>query len=115
VSGSASLPPDENGDVLRRMLKSGDDLTEARMIDFEHVFSSSTSALSFLTSVLNTSDRFTVSWYDAESCWNVRVSRYMVPTHAAITALESSLHEVAGQYGGRADGWGCCQVGGGDS
>ena len=33
-----TFPADDNGDVLRRMLTTGDDLTKPRDIDFDHVF-----------------------------------------------------------------------------
>jgi hypothetical protein len=35
---SAEFPKDENGDVLRRMYEGGDNLTQARVIDFCYIF-----------------------------------------------------------------------------
>jgi hypothetical protein len=108
------FPNDENGDVLRRMESSGDKLDQARNVDFEHIFGTTESALAFAACALNQTDTVSINWYDAEHSWNVRVSRNMVPTHEAITALEASLHKMAQLYGGKADGWGCIQVGASD-
>ncbi len=35
---SQDIPNDDNGQVLRRLLKEGDDFTRPRNIDFEFVF-----------------------------------------------------------------------------
>lgn len=77
MGAAASFPGDENGDVLRCMLKNSDDLSVARNIDFKHVFASSSFALNFVVAVLNQSDSSTINWYEVESCWKVHVARYM--------------------------------------
>jgi hypothetical protein len=41
------LPDDENGDVLRRMVAKGDDLTRPRNIDFSVLFADEGSAEKF--------------------------------------------------------------------
>jgi Regulator of ribonuclease activity B len=104
------FPDDDNGDVLRRMTADGDDLSEPRNIDFEHVFESKEDALAFIDVVSEKERRVTLSWYEDEQAWNVCVSQFMLPTHAAITSIELSLGQQAERHGGRSDGWGCFQV-----
>lgn len=104
----STFPDDANGDVLRRMLSSGDDLSRARIVDFTIVFPNQTSALSFAqlfklkgyaTDVERTASVATLPW-------DVVVKKSMVPEHHAITAFESELESAAGEFGGRNDGWG---------
>ena len=44
---------------------------------------------------------------DEEGVWEVTVTRVMAPSHAAITALEQELTELADRHRGYPDGWGC--------
>ena len=44
---ASEFPDDENGDVLRRMLRNGDDCTKPRDIDFSVVFPSDSAAVKF--------------------------------------------------------------------
>jgi hypothetical protein len=97
------------------MARDGDNLAAERNIDFEHVFPSVEAALAFTAQVVNRTDTVSINWYQAESRWNVRVTRHMVPTHSGITELEASLDQIARTQGGKADGWGCMQVDASDS
>jgi hypothetical protein len=115
VSSSLTFPDDGNGDVLRAMVQDGDDLSVSRNVDFEHVFPSLEGALAFIGAVANRSDTVQLSWFDEEGCWNVQVTRHMVPTHQGVTELELSLGRIARNHGGSADGWGCVQVDASDS
>ena len=115
MRGRSKFPEDENGDVLRLMESSGDNLDEPRAVDFEHIFAASESALAFAACALNQTDTVSINWYDEEHSWNVRVSRHMVPTHEAISDLEASLHKMAQLYGGNSDGWGSFKVPASDS
>ena len=107
---SRSFPDDENGDVLRRMQDSGDILTEARMVEYQHIFAAKLDAIAFLTEAADEGVKVTIDWYPDENCWNVQVARLMVPTHEDITAMEGRLDRMAKMHGGRADGWGCFEV-----
>ena len=106
---TASLPDDENGDVLRRMQESGDDLSKPRDIDFTVVLPDKAAAQAF-------GDRFHELGYriSAEKSntvpqlpWDIVVTKFMVPSHAGITQFEQELQAVASPLGGRNDGWGC--------
>jgi Regulator of ribonuclease activity B len=110
LSRIVTFPDDENGDVLRNMQRDGDDLSQARNIDFQHIFPSRESALAFAAAAVNDTDIVSISWYEHARCWNVQVTRHMVPDHGAITALEIALQSIAREHGGDSDGWGCFDV-----
>jgi hypothetical protein len=110
VTEGPIFPEDENGDVLRRMVEHGDDLSKARNIEFQHVFPTKSGALAFLGEVSGEGLYVTISWYADERCWNVQVARHMLPGHCEITAMETSLEQAARRHGGNADGWGCLKV-----
>lgn len=103
------FPDDENGDVLRRMQESGDDLSKPRDIDFTVVFPTEEASEIF-------NAHFTAAGYQVKGSnagtvpelpWDVVVIKHMVPTHAAITAFEEELENFAATLKGRNDGWGC--------
>ncbi len=110
MTGVLDFPDDDNGAVLFNMQRSGDDLSQARNVDFEHIFSSKESALSFAAATMNETDKVCISWFQAERCWNVCVTRHMAPEHSAISSLESTLQTLARKHGGDSDGWGCLEV-----
>jgi len=105
----AMIPDDENGDVLRRMLDDGDDLTLARPIDFFHVFAEESDAQDFFAAVSARPELAVEGpdFDDDDGIWEVTATRVMAPEHKAITALEAELTELAAQYRGYPDGWGC--------
>lgn len=104
------FPDDDNGDVLRRMAEHGDDLSVPRNIDFEHIFEGMQDAVGFLGVVAAKDRRITLTWYEEEDAWNVCVSRFMYPTHDAITSFERFLGEEAERHRGKSNGWGCFQA-----
>ena len=112
---AALIPDDENGQVLRRMLEAGDDLDVPRGIEFFHVFAEEADALAFAAAASALPDLAgEAPGVDDEGIWEVCAIRVMAPSHAAITALEGTLAQLAGQHRGYPDGWGCMQAGDGD-
>ena len=108
------IPDDANGDVLRRMLAHGDDLSVPRVFDFEHLFSDQGSARTFAAAAEALGFSTKTHLYDEQpresgtpNQWNVTVNTLMPADHAAITAIESELGALANTMGGYADGWGC--------
>ena len=105
-------PNDTNGDALRRMEDSGDDLSRPRNIDFTVVFPNGDAAEEFanhsraLGYVVSVESAQT----DEEFPWDVVVINHIVPTHEAIGTFEDSLQHVASSLGGHNDGWGCLAV-----
>ncbi|MFD2368273.1 ribonuclease E inhibitor RraB [Pseudoduganella sp. GCM10020061] len=102
------FPDDENGDVLRQMAEQGDDLSVPRNIDFTLVFPDEERAQRF-AAAFSPAYPVTVdhSEVDEDCPWDVVVVNHMAPDHAAITAFEERLRQVAEPLGGRNDGWGC--------
>ena len=102
-------PDDANGDALRRMEETGDDLSRPRDIEFTVVFPNETGAKLFANQFgafgFTTSVEFAKTVQDFP--WDVIVVKYMVPSHEEIRAFEDSLQRVADTFGGRNDGWGC--------
>jgi hypothetical protein len=105
-----TIPEDENGTILRRMMANGDDLSKPRITEFLHVFAERPQALAFAGVVDDRQDEVCISFNDGSEMWDVIVKRHMVPTHEEITAIQNSLTAQAEQAGGKADGWGCVTV-----
>ena len=110
MDASANIPNDTNGDVIRRMIANGDDLSRPRNIDFCHVFSERRQALAFAEALDDRQLEVSISYYDRREKWQVAVKRFMIPTHQEITALEHSLAVQAELLGGEAVGWGCMTI-----
>ena len=59
---------------------------------------------------MNEIDTIRISWYEEQRCWNVQVTRHMIPDHRTISDLETALQSLAHEHGGDSDGWGCFEV-----
>ena len=92
------------------MWAGGDNLTQARMIDFSFIFPERSAALSFAGVVDDKELRVCIHYYQGRQMWDATVSRLMVPDHGSITVLEAALTLKAELFGGKADGWGCFRV-----
>jgi len=104
------LPYDANGRVLRQMRESGDDLTKPREINFHFLFPTRSHAIGFIERVSDKSLTLRICWHEERGLWECTATRYMVPLHSEITALEAELSDLAGPLEGSPDGWGCFQV-----
>lgn len=103
------IPDDLNGQALRNMLESGDDLSKPRDFDFTVVFPDGGAAAAFAQRF---KDRgYSVNYERTATAeglpWDVVVVNFMIPDHAAIAAFEQELQAEAEPLGGRNDGWGC--------
>jgi len=110
VDAPSQIPADENGDVFRRMISNGDDLTQPRMIDFCHIFPERRQALAFAEILDDRKLRVCIAYNEERDMWDTIVHRYMIPTYQDITTFELSLASQAELVGGEADGWGCMTV-----
>ena len=79
------FPNDENGDVFRRMIRDGDDLSKPRMIDFCQIFPERRQALAFADLVEDKQLEVCISYYEEPEMWQVTVKRYMIPTYENVT------------------------------
>lgn len=106
---SFTFPPDDNGDVLRKLLLGGDDLSLPRDINFSVVFAEQASAIAFAELMSTEEVRIEIECAAVLPGlpWDVTVTRYMVPDHGAIGDFEEILAGRAVALGGRNDGWGC--------
>lgn len=107
------IPDDMNGDVLRRMIADGDNLSVPREIDFSILFPDEKSAIRFARAVGGKFDRIKILLLDSAMRgfdWDVTASRVMLPDHTEITEIEMFLENVITPLGGENDGWGCFQV-----
>jgi hypothetical protein len=106
---SLTFPPDDNGDVLNKLQRGGDDLSLPRDIDFSVVFPTEADATAFAKLFDSPDTRAEVRRADVvrERPWDVTITRHMVPDHGAIGAFEELLLSRASPLGGCNDGWGC--------
>lgn len=99
---------EENEEVLQRLRAGGDDLSDARAIDFTVVFSDEVSARTFAGQF---AADYSVSVERTEISedrpWDVLVTKRMIPRNEDIAAFEALLESTAAPFGGRNDGWGC--------
>jgi hypothetical protein len=109
MSSLPAFPEDENGDVLRQMHQSGDDLSKPRDVDFTVVLPDKTAAKAFGDRLQRLGYKVSAqhSKTVATLPWDLVVVKHMTPTHLEITRFEELLAEVALEHGGRNDGWGC--------
>lgn len=101
------FPNDANGDVLKRMYKSGMDLTIEYEIEFFHVFSDKASAEKMCEEAYKNNFKVFLTEYDES--WDVCCIKKIVPKHKTITDTESYLGKIAERYNGTSDGWGVLQ------
>jgi len=101
-----TFPNDENGDVLREMQRSGDNLDTPRDINFAFAFKTKSDAERFAAEVVAQDYRAEASEYPERKMWQAEITHFMLPTHTDITELEARLSRIAAEYGGEPDGWG---------
>ena len=63
------FPEGSNGDVFRRMVRDGDDLSKPRNIDFYHVFPERKQALGFAEAVDDRGIEIIISYYAEKEMW----------------------------------------------
>jgi regulator of RNase E activity RraB len=107
----AQFPNDDNGDVLWQMYEDGDDLTEIHEIEFTLVFQEQRQAELCALHLLHEEQR--ISLYADENAdsgimeWLLVVYIHMEPEHEDITDIEGWFTQIASDYAGEYDGWGC--------
>lgn len=105
------FPDDDNGDALRNMAMSGDDLSKERDIDFSVLFPEEALAREFCRVISNQGWRSDCHNSDDEpDIWDVTVTLKMTPTHEAISLVENQLARFAAPLSGEVEGWGCFAV-----
>lgn len=100
---------EDNAEALAAMAEQGDDLTQARNIEFAHVFGQRRQAEAFCAWAKAQGYFASVEEQDDGST-DVIVRHRMIPELRPLTDLELTLAGAAEGYAGDADGWGCFSV-----
>lgn len=102
---AADLPDDATGDALRRFVAEGSELTRPMKIDF--FVAVPTEAAGTQMAARATAMGFSTSVeLDEDGEWTCYCTKTLVPSYAAVAAIEEALDEVARELGGYADGFG---------
>jgi Regulator of ribonuclease activity B len=102
------IPDDPIGAVLSRLWELGDDLSKPREFEFGVVFEHEEAAFDFAVALLKQELKVSVSPVEeGEKYREVQCYPIMIPDHTEISNFESSLAEIAEEYGGNLDGWDC--------
>ncbi|NQZ24424.1 MAG: ribonuclease E inhibitor RraB [Colwellia sp.] len=108
----ALFPEDNIGNALWQMMIDGDDLNQAREIEFSVLFSSEEAALKFGKLLLENNQKVSFSPYEdnADFPWEITAYPFVAASYENISSyqnlLESSAEPLAGQY----DGFYCAAV-----
>lgn len=107
----AVFPDDATGDVLWGMSQQGDDLEQAREVEFAFLFASEENALKFGELLLFNRQKVMLSDNEdsAEYPYEILVSVSLVPHYQDIIDYQALLMEHAAPLQGLSDGW-CSQV-----
>jgi hypothetical protein len=102
---AADFPDDADGARLRDVAASGADLSRSMTIDFAIAAPDEQSARAIAAAV--DTRGFDPSIYEDPDTgrWSVFCAKSLVPSHAAVVAEQRLLTELAGEHGGRCDGW----------
>lgn len=93
------------------MAKDGDDLSQPREIDFDHLFEEKEKALAYIDAVrLQGYENADCDFWSDEGKWQTAVHVFMVPELSEIDEIEAELDEIASAFGGSPDGWGCMEI-----
>lgn len=108
------FPSDVNGDVFRRMQKSGFDFSKPHDVDFFAIFP--TKAAADLVAKQYVADHKAGNLFvnieskpASEGGMELLLVKNMLLTHQAITAFEREFEARASAHGGYLDGWGVMQ------
>lgn len=104
------IPSDSTGDVLRRLLDDGADLSKMHEIDFHLSMPSESACRSIVREVSTKGGRIRFAADGDGVRWTLWCTIRMIPDHASITEAERDLDIIAKKCGGWLDGWGAFPV-----
>lgn len=103
---ASDFPDDADGDVLRRLVESGNDLSQYMVIDF-HVLVPDADAAEVLAELVKQAGFKPEVWQDEDSgAITVQCSKLMLPEYEALIDAQVELGRLAQPLGGEPDGWG---------
>ena len=100
------LPPDADGDSIRRLVHEGSDVGQPMSVDFFVAVPDEKSGKAVATAAEALGYRVTVERDGDDPTWTCYCAKSMLVTHEAVVAAQRELDEIARPLGGRADGWG---------
>lgn len=103
----ALFPEDENGNALWQMLQEGDDLTEAREIEFSVIFPNEELALKFGHLLLENNQKLSFCSYQGDEGYPWEITAYpeMPASYENIEAYIELLRASSAPLKGKFDGW----------
>ena len=101
------FPQDEIGDTLWEMLQQGDDLAQAREIEFSVIFSDKDSALKFGHFLLENNQKISFCPFpeSKEFPWEVTAYPEVAASYENIMAYIDLLNSSSAPFSGKFDGW----------
>ncbi len=103
---SSGYPNDADGDFLREIAESGNDMTKPMEIDFVIAVESKESGES-IADKMSQMDYSVCLRYDEDyDIWNCYCTKIMVAEYDEIVRIQKELEEFSRPLGGYSDGWG---------
>lgn len=105
----ALFPDDNNGNALWQMLQEGDDLSQAREIEFSVIFPNQELALKFGHLLLENNQKLSFCAYqeNEEFPWEITAYPEMPASYENIAAYQNLLQASSEPLKGQFDGWYC--------
>ncbi len=106
------FPNDDNGNALWQMLQKGDDLSQAREIEFSVIFPNQELALKFGHLLLENNQKLSFCEYkeNEDFPWEITAYPEMPASYENIAAYQNLLQASSEPLKGQFDGWYCVTV-----
>lgn len=101
-----SIPNDADGDVLRRLVEHGNDLSKFMVIDFHIVVPDQDAGLALGEEVKQAGYKPELFYDEEADEITLQASKLMLPDHPALIDAQVELGQMALPHGGTIDGWG---------
>jgi len=102
------FPDDADGHALRRIARTGSDLSKPMFVNFQVAVPDAASANALAAVARELGYRASV-YDDSSECslpWTCECSTRMLATYESVIAIQNELAEIAKPFGGIPDGWG---------
>ena len=106
---TTDYPNDADGDALRRLVATGNDMSKPMDIDFQIAAPDEATAKRVADDAAKLGYRIRIHFYDKEGTrdpWTCDCTRTMLAEYDAIIAVQAELNAIARPPGAYTDGWG---------
>jgi regulator of RNase E activity RraB len=100
------FPNDADGDALRRVLKSGSDLSRPMVIDFLVDVPGPEVGEAVAHAAMKLGYQTKVGYDDEDAAWTCCCTREMIASYAGVVSRQAELNLIAEPLGAFCDGWG---------